>query len=72
MLGYRLTMTRFESLITHCPSWLIPPLMWVRSWVYPPSPHLDSEFIDASVWAEGYTPRGDMAVYEQISKFSEN
>ena len=65
-------MTRFESLITHCPNWLVPPMIWVRSWIYPPSPHLDSEFIDASVWAEGYTPQGDMAVYAQISKFSEN
>jgi hypothetical protein len=64
-------MSLFEFIIIHCPTWLIPLLIAIRSWVYPPSPHFDSEFIGANSWAEGYLPQGDPAAYGRVSKFAE-
>jgi hypothetical protein len=45
--------------------------IWFRSWVYPPSARFDSEFIDATRWAEGYSPSGQEDVYALVSTFSE-
>jgi hypothetical protein len=65
-------MTWFDSLIMKSPGWLKRLLIWGRSWLYPPSPRFDSEFIDADRWAEGYIPQGDSAVYSLVAKVAES
>ena len=64
-------MLRPPGWIARLPRPVIRAWIWLRSWIYPPSARFDSEFIDATNWAEGYAPSGNEEVYVLISKFSE-
>jgi hypothetical protein len=46
--------------------------IWLRSWIFAPSPDFDSATIAATTWALDYAPKGDEDVYSLIAEFAEH
>ncbi len=61
-----------DDWVRKLPGPMIRSWIWLRSWVFPPSVRFDSEFIEATRWAEGYSPQNPGEVYARVSKFAES
>lgn len=46
--------------------------IWLRSWAWALARHFDSVAIDATDWAQDYTPQGNDEVYSLIADFAQH